>query len=172
VAALFAVKKERADENISERTRGVAVRPISIPGHKDADFSLWDYAGQEQVRVLSVIACPRFVVYHLPLLQYYAGHEFFLDGANAVFVVVVRLDEVPDSGTKLAHWLRFIKSRLGKKPQSDDAKPTVILIGSSRDAVTDPSIARKQKEGWTSAWGQEQLAKVPHSSFPVATAFR
>jgi GTPase SAR1 family protein len=50
VAALFAGKKERDDENISERTRGVAVRPISIPGHKDADFSLWDYAGQEQVR--------------------------------------------------------------------------------------------------------------------------
>jgi GTPase SAR1 family protein len=50
VASLFTVKKERADENISERTRGVAVRPISIPGHKDADFSLWDYAGQEEVR--------------------------------------------------------------------------------------------------------------------------
>jgi hypothetical protein len=99
------------------------------------------------------------LLFFLPV-QYYAGHEFFLDGASAVFVVVVRLDEVQDSGTKLAYWLRFIKSRLGEKPQSDEAKPTVILVGSSRDAVTDPSVARKQEEGWTSAWGTEQLAKV------------
>jgi GTPase SAR1 family protein len=30
-----------------ERTRGVAVRRLSISG--GADFSLWDYAGQEEV---------------------------------------------------------------------------------------------------------------------------
>jgi hypothetical protein len=81
-----------------------------------------------------------------------------------VFVVVVRLDEVQDSGAKLAYWLRFIKSRLGEKPQRDEAKPTVILVGSSRDAVTDPSVARKEGDGWTSAWGTEQLAQVTCSA--------
>jgi hypothetical protein len=32
---------------MAERTRGVAVRRLSIPG--GAEFSLWDYAGQEEV---------------------------------------------------------------------------------------------------------------------------
>jgi GTPase SAR1 family protein len=51
VASLFAGKNERDDGNISERTRGVAVRPISMPGHKNVEFSLWDYAGQEEVGI-------------------------------------------------------------------------------------------------------------------------
>jgi hypothetical protein len=103
--------------------------------------------------------------------QYYAGHEFFLDGTNAIFIVVVRLDKTQDSGTKLAFWLRFIKNRMGEKPQSDEAKPTVILVGSSRDAVTDPSVARKQEDGWNSAWGTDQLAKVVSRSIAVAVTY-
>jgi GTPase SAR1 family protein len=40
--------RELADDALVERTRGVAVRRLSIQG--GAEFSLWDYAGQEEVR--------------------------------------------------------------------------------------------------------------------------
>ena len=96
--------------------------------------------------------------------QYYAGHEFFLDGAHAVFVIVVRLDKVEDKtedGEKqLLYWLRFIKNRLAEKPADSSTRPSVILLGSSRDMVKTSAIARQENGRWRSDWGERQLAKV------------
>ena len=58
IASLLSEKKERDDTSVTERTRGVAVRPIELPGFfpgfPNAEFSLWDYAGQEEVGSLIV----------------------------------------------------------------------------------------------------------------------
>jgi hypothetical protein len=92
--------------------------------------------------------------------QYYAGHELFLDGSGAVFVVVVRLDVDPqESARQLWHWLRFIKSRMPEKPEKE-SRPMVLVVGSHRDAA---GVAARSQEGgneWMSAWGNEQLRKV------------
>ena len=44
---------------IAERTRGVAVRAVFIPSESvdrnSVEFSLWDYAGQEEVCLLVLI---------------------------------------------------------------------------------------------------------------------
>ena len=93
------------------------------------------------------------------LLQYHAGHEFFLDGGNAVFVVVCRLDQKKDEDVE--YWLRFIKGkemtldsivfcmvvltspseyvlicsvgRMDDEAPARDKRPTIILVGSGRD---------------------------------------
>ena len=59
IGSLLNIKKERDDDKVVERTRGVEVRPITIKG---AEFSLWDYAGQEEVS-FSICACVCMCVY-------------------------------------------------------------------------------------------------------------
>jgi hypothetical protein len=93
-------------------------------------------------------------------LQYYAGHELFLDGNSAVFVLVVRLDKPQqESARQLRYWLRFIKGRMHEQPEQD-SRPAVLVVGSRRDAAgTDVRLQERGKE-WTSAWGSEQLRLV------------
>ena len=62
--------------------------------------------------------------------------------ANAVFVVVVRLDQPEESKRHLLYWLRFIKNRMSEKPK-ESRRPTVILVGSCRDAVGENNIFKK-----------------------------
>jgi hypothetical protein len=104
----------------------------------------------------------RFPVRFPFFLQYYAGHEIFLDGSNVVFVVVVRLDVGPDERAReLRYWLRFIRGRMCEQP-GKDSRPAVLLVGSHRDAAdTDVKLVKGAggKE-WTSAWGNEQLLSV------------
>ena len=76
-----------------------------------------------------------------------------------MFVIVVRLDKIEDSAEQLWYWLRFIKNRMSEQPLADE-KPTVILVGSSRDAVHDRTIAHEEKEGWVSDWGNDLLMEV------------
>ena len=76
-----------------------------------------------------------------------------------MFVIVVRLDKIKDSEEQLWYWLRFIKNRMSEQPSADE-KPTVILVGSSRDAVHDRTIVREEKEGWISDWGNDRLKEV------------
>ena len=93
-------------------------------------------------------------------MQYYAGHEFFLDGSNAVIVLIVRLDTLAESETQILYWLRFLKSRIALQP-APDSRPTIILVGSNRDAVKDTEVMFKNKEGVSvSNWGQLLLKKV------------
>ena len=43
-------KQDRDDDtNTSQRTRGVEVRSITIPGFANTEFSLWDFAGHKKV---------------------------------------------------------------------------------------------------------------------------
>ena len=46
------------------------------------------------------------------------------------------------------------------KPTAQNIKPTVILVGSTRDLVRDRSVAREEKDGWVSDWGEKVLKKV------------
>ena len=81
-----------------------------------------------------------------------------------MFVIVVRLDKIEDSTQQLWYWLRFIKNRMSEQPSAGE-RPTVILVGSSRDSVRDRSIAREEKEGWVSDWGNEKLKEVCGQKF-------
>jgi hypothetical protein len=92
--------------------------------------------------------------------QYYAGHEIFLDGKSAVFVLVVRLDEeAVERERQLRYWLRFIKGRMVDKPERA-SRPTVVLVGSKRDAVEASAALLVDGRTWTSAWGNKQLKIV------------
>jgi hypothetical protein len=94
--------------------------------------------------------------------QYYAGHELFLDGSSAVFVVVVRLDQpLQESAWQLRYWLRFLKGRMRGKPE-DGRRPMVVVVGSHRDAAGEDVRSVEGVEGkeWTSVWGGEQLRSV------------
>ena len=82
-----------------------------------------------------------------------------MDGTNAVFVIVVRLDQIKESEEQLSYWLRFIKSRMTECP-SLESRPTVILVGSGRDSVNDSGIVRKNKDDWSSDWGKDKLQQV------------
>ena len=81
-------------------------------------------------------------------------------------MIVVRLDKIKESGDQLWYWLRFIKNRMSEQPLADE-KPTVILVGSSRDSVHDRSIAREEKEGWVSDWGNDKLEEVCEQIFLI-----
>ena len=84
---------------------------------------------------------------------------------------MVRLDKVEDKtedGEKqLLYWLCFIKNRLLEKPADESARPSVILLGSSRDLVNTFAIARKEGNRWRSDWGERQLAKVVDILFGI-----
>ena len=71
---------------------------------------------------------------------------------------------IKDSEEQLWYWLRFIKNRMSEQPSADE-KPTVILVGSSRDAVHDRSIVREEKESWVSDWGNDRLKDVSEQIF-------
>eukprot|EP00045_Choanoeca_perplexa_P006967 m.61107 g.61107 ORF g.61107 m.61107 type:complete len:663 (+) comp13868_c1_seq19:1-1989(+) len=77
-------------------------------------------------------------------MQYYVTHGLLLSTQISVFVVVVRLD---DHGAMeaLSYWLRFIKSR-----STGGTSPTVLVVGSSRDLVTDASWAKCVNGKWSS----------------------
>jgi hypothetical protein len=93
-------------------------------------------------------------------VQYYAGHEFFLDEVKAVFVIVVSLTD-PEKSRRLAYWLLFIKNRMSEQiseSKQDGFKPTIVLVGSQRDKPG--SQARKDADGWTSDWGTLELGRV------------
>jgi hypothetical protein len=101
----------------------------------------------------------------LSSVQYYAGHEIFLDGQSAVFVVVVRLDEVAEERERqLRYWLRFIKGRMMDKP-ARDSRPAVVVVGSKRDAAGEDVRQQDGSKEWTSAWGSDQLRLVSYVMF-------
>jgi hypothetical protein len=92
--------------------------------------------------------------------KYNAGHEMFLDGKSAVFVVVVRLDvDLQESERQLRYWLRFIKGRMASKPE-DGSRPAVMVIGSHRDAAGEDFAAQEDGAEWTSEWGSDLLQSV------------
>eukprot|EP00045_Choanoeca_perplexa_P006970 m.61013 g.61013 ORF g.61013 m.61013 type:complete len:89 (+) comp13868_c1_seq7:1-267(+) len=87
-------------------------------------------------------------------MQYYVTHGLLLSTQLSVFVVVVRLDD--DSAMEaLSYWLRFIKSR-----GSGGASPTVLVVGSSRDLVTDSSWAKCDNGKWSSPRLDYKLKEV------------
>jgi hypothetical protein len=96
-------------------------------------------------------------------LQYYAGHELFLDSSSAVFVVVVRLDKPQqESARQLRYWLRFIKGRMREQPEQDN-RPVVMVVGSRRDAAGANVRLPEDGKQWASPWGTEQLRLVSYN---------
>jgi hypothetical protein len=91
--------------------------------------------------------------------QYFAGHELFLDGNSAVFVVVMRLDQPwEESARQLWYWLQFIKGRMREQPEQD-SRPLVLVVGSRRDAA-GADVTLQDSTEWRSKWGTAQLQSV------------
>jgi hypothetical protein len=101
-------------------------------------------------------------------LQYLSGFELFLEGNNAVFVIVVRLDEPGDIANSVWYWLRFIKTRLqlhgtSESPLPESSRPHVVMVGSMRDmAVKACDSTRQGQERWISDRGEDILKMVSH----------
>ncbi|XP_070550407.1 death-associated protein kinase 1-like [Ptychodera flava] len=111
-------KAPSEDEATHIPTPGIDVNMVNIP--KAGSYIVWDFAGQP---------------------EYYVTHNMFLRANDTVFINVFKVMDVIDGfdGTlteKLLTWPRFIKSRRSDD-QSSDNKPTVILVASGADHVTE-----------------------------------
>jgi len=147
-----------------DATRGIVIQKMRIDGSR---FNVFDFAGQP---------------------EYYLTHEMILSSATmktpkpavtasndqvenengnkqttSIFIVTVDLTlNEADRMKVLKKWCKFIKCRFAATTGSNNAPPLVILCGTVRDEVADPSIAVQHSEDyWVSEWGNEtqQLAK-------------
>jgi Ras of Complex, Roc, domain of DAPkinase len=76
---------------------------------------VWDFAGQ---------------------LEYYSTHQLFLSDVNAVYCIVVKLNEHEVVlRSKADYWLRFLKAKTSRHRSSGHIPSSVVFIGSHMDLV-------------------------------------
>ena len=95
IASFFSGKKDRDDANIAERTRGVAVRPIGLPGYfpgfPDAEFSLWDYAGQEEASTTCTNVLTTFILLPLHIFSFHIMISILVETVLLFYLIVLSL---------------------------------------------------------------------------------